>query len=298
MISGDRWNPTASNLNKLQETADYIDSLKRSGGSLANPQNRRELGAVVLVKNESATEETWPIWSPVGVCPPPGNPIDNAIRFANRPYFRGCRLDDYSFDDGMYWKLGITQEPIPYGKTGRVAIAGVTPALIQDANAAGYYSRSDGRWAMVRKHNGRWTLRLGPGGDAHVITFLDSAVYQDGTYDDQVLALIDISTPPHRVDISNNSGSILESCSTTITTVRTTPSGDTTVGEHYYNVSIAPDAIFVYNNFKPIGTAGWDIPAGKYAWGYFFNPTVPVCSRLVAKVSVVYSYYGIAPSST
>ena len=114
-------------------------------------------------------------------------------------------------------KLGITQEPIPYGKTGRVAIAGVTPALIQDANAAGYYSRSDGCWAMVRKHNDRWTLRLGPGGDARVITFLDSAVYQDGTYNDQVLALVDISTPPHRVDICNNSGSTLESCSTTIT---------------------------------------------------------------------------------
>ena len=165
LSAGDCWRPTASGINRLQETADYVDNLKRSGGSIVNPRLRRELGTVVLVKNESATEETWPIWSPVGVCPPPGSPIDHPVRFANRPYFRGCRLDDYSFDDGMYRKLGITQEPIPYGKTGRVTIAGVTPALIHDSNAAGYYSRSDARWAMVRKHNDRWTLRLGPGGD-------------------------------------------------------------------------------------------------------------------------------------
>jgi len=204
LSSGDRWRPTASGLNELREAADYVADQKRGGGSLANPQIRREFGTVVLVKNEGTPQETWPMWSPVAVVSPPGNLLSNVVRFMARPYFRGCRLDDYSFDQMLNRTVGITQEPIPYGKTGRVCIHGLTPALVWDIekgqqSAQEYPSRD---YIQAEKNGSRWMFRWAPSGDAKVIQYLppsSSTWYQDGTYNDQFLLLVDLCGPPDRV---------------------------------------------------------------------------------------------------
>jgi hypothetical protein len=269
LSSGDRWRPTASGLNGLQDAANYVEDLKRGGGSLANPQTRRELGTVVLVKNESSTQENWPIWSPVIVCVPEGKPVDRAVAFASRPYFPGYRPDDVRF--AYYPMLGITQEPIAYGKTGRVCIHGITPALIQKC-PSDWTDNGHWDWVHVRKNGSRWTLRNGPGGDARFVQFLDFDMYQDGTYNDQYLALIDLCSVPNRVRFWNLSGETAPMHSI----IRWDGRG------HSYKLDSSDGSYSMWNpSYSLAATCGWDVSASNWGWAYRFDSLIPVCVSCV-----------------
>ena len=159
---------------------------------------------VVTVTNDGSDD--WDYLTPVRVhgvdedyaANPPPPSIANMT-------FSGTRLDDYEINSGTQSdQIGITQEAIPQGGSGRVCIRGATLALIWDFNKdlpTGFeYSPWD--YAHVEKKEGRWLLRNGCAGDARIITLCqgdDSQYYQDGTYNDQVLAIVDLQPPPDRV---------------------------------------------------------------------------------------------------
>ncbi len=265
--AGDRWQPTASGLNALHDAADYIEQLKQSGGSAAIPHNRRELGTVVLVKNLSANNEDWPMWSPAVVCVPPGEPIKRAVAFADRPYFPGYRPDSSHFNDRGVAILGITQEPIPNGKTGRVCIHGLTPALVQKC-PSDWTDNGHWDWVHIRKNGDRWTLRNGPGGDAKFVQFLDYDLYQDGQYNDQYFGLIELCTIPNRVAFWNLTGATVPMHSI----IRWDGRG------HSYKPPTTNGNYGLWSHGVTLcGTCGWDVPAGQNGWAYKFDPTIPVC---------------------
>jgi hypothetical protein len=278
-----------------QPTTEY-DPLVRS------PFQQRELSytQIVKVKNQSSDEEDWPAWSPIGVCPLDGASAEDAVGWRNLT-FQGCRLDDYNFDNGLGRTLGITQQPIPYGKTGRVCIGGMTAALIHDPVRAGYiqYLRHGFFGVMVRKFDDRWTLRLGYGGDAKLVQFLSSEAYNDGIDNDQVLGLVDLTTPDHRVCIRNDTGSTLPQCNVAMLGSNLIQESATFTDNFFFKATPPPAdypiplLTYPFNSYG--GTCGWEIPAGRFGWGYVFNKVIPVCAKQVLPGTLC---QGFAPGKT
>ena len=199
------------------------------------------------------------------VCVPEGEPIKHAVSFSAKPYFPGYRPDDSHFSS--YAVLGITQEPIPYGKTGRVCIQGITPALIQKC-PADWTDNGHWDWVHVRKNGDRWTLRNGPGGDARFVQFLDFDMYQDGQYNDQYFALIDICSVSNRVRFWNLSGQTAPLHSI----IAWSGTG------HSYKLGSTDGSYGPWNPEVTLcGTCGWDVTNGNWGWAYKFDPTIPVC---------------------
>jgi hypothetical protein len=221
---------------------------------------------IVWVTNNGSTGDDWPAWAPVGVAVPNGTPIDYAAQFAARPYFPGYRLDNASL--GARPLLGITQEPIAAGAMGRVCIRGATAALMQACPESGWTNYAGWDWVQVRKVDDRWTLRNGPAGDARLLKFLDFDLYQDGTYDDQYLVLIDLCEVPNRIPFTNLAGETIPALSIiqrAITEGATAPDATTT------SYTLWQEGVVL------CGSCGWDVPDDGYGWCYKFDPTIPVC---------------------
>lgn len=203
LSAGDRWQPTASDINALHRAAGHVENLNCGGGVVVSSHRVPAPRLVVSVANQSATD--WDIWQPVGVLVPPEVASENLVSYSGKPYFDGYVLDD----PAMYsttlptFMLGVTQEPIPAGSMGRVCVRGLTNALIWDIEkgqlvAQEYPSRD---YAMVEKHvDGRWAFRWAPDGDGKVVGFIRGVAgqpptyYQDGTYNDCLMVLIDLQS--------------------------------------------------------------------------------------------------------
>lgn len=170
------------------------------------PQPGPSYTQLVEVINKGQEHADWSAFTPVGVCMPSATgTATDILKSGSLPKLPGCRMNDFSFNDGKFRMLGITQEPIPYGKSGRVCIRGITQALVQ-AVPSGWNGPSpllnyQSQWVQVHYDSDtpRWVLRAGRGGDARLLQILDTTKYQDGTYNDQYLALIDLCEAPHIV---------------------------------------------------------------------------------------------------
>jgi hypothetical protein len=220
--------------------------------------------------------DDWPAWSPVAVLVPEGSPIDNPAGFWAAPTFPGYRLDNAAFAGRVHVMLGITQEPIAHGKTGRVAIEGLTPALVQKC-PSDYTDNGSWEWVHVRKNGSRWTLRNGPAGDARFVQMLDFDLFQDGTYNDQYLCLIDLCDAPNRVCFWNQTGETVPLRSV----IRWTKAGHSHKPDS--NATDGQYTLFdLRSNGVLCGTCGWAVPPNQWGWAYKFDPTMPVCVTLEA----------------
>ncbi|NLE57631.1 MAG: hypothetical protein GX616_04675, partial [Planctomycetes bacterium] len=179
---GERWQPSAAFLNDTAEAIRYAKTQSAGGGALTRGLPAQGLGSIVLVTNSGG--EDWPAWSPVELTHPAGSPVAKIAQFAARPYLCGDTPDD---PVGATAVIGITQEPIPAGAMGRVCIGGLTLALVV------YESEHVGDPCVaVEWADTRLTLVRRATGHATYVLEVDDAAYQDGTYNDQRLALIDL----------------------------------------------------------------------------------------------------------
>ena len=143
-------------------------------GSVAT--SRRELGTVVRVKNTDTGQKNWSLFSPVVVKVPGGAPASRALGFAASPHFTGnWPTGSNLFSPGDV--LGVTQEPIPYGATGRVCIGGLTCALALDESNMTGQTYVEAKWESTQVPTGLGTSRLGT---SPVLCRLDDTKYQDG----------------------------------------------------------------------------------------------------------------------
>jgi len=257
---GDDFQPQAQTWNTFIDAAQ--DWKSRTRNIRRKMRQARRSPGVVTVKNDSGSD--WSLWQPVSVVKPSTDPAEAAPGFAEQPFFPGYDFDDTTAANTVYMTLGITQEPIADGKCGRVAIAGPTLALMHSP-PTGWTNYGGWDWVHVFDYSGRFTLRNGPGGDARLLQILDSTLYEDGTYDDQYLVLIDLCNVPNRVLIRNTTGSTLSAHSIV---QRTASSGavsqiGTSTPYHAWNEDL-------------VASPGWDIANGAYGWGYRINDTLPV----------------------
>jgi len=233
----------------------------------------KHLGTVVRVKNECKSEEAFEAWQPIEVDAP--NAAANISSFrAMTPgtpakmLYRGWRPDEGPANEE--WRmgkanpiLGITQEPIPYGETGRVCINGLTYALMS-REPEGWSNGASREWVHVQKHEGKWTLRNGPAGDAKVIQLWD--------YDDDYHAvLIDLCVVPNRVRFYNQAGETVPMRSIIWRSNSVLHADKVRASYSEGTPGFYPDTSELY------ATCGWDVAAVGYGWAYRFGDTTPVC---------------------
>ena len=66
LSAGDRWQPTASDINAIHKAVTQVENMNRGGGACGSPRITVPVPRfVVSVYNKSATD--WDIWQPVGV---------------------------------------------------------------------------------------------------------------------------------------------------------------------------------------------------------------------------------------
>jgi hypothetical protein len=273
--AGDRLAIPASDYNAMVDTTEAL--LRSRLQLLAVPGAAARERTVVAVTNSTSEEEDaetadWPIWSPVAVCLPEDQPIETGVDFSAMPFFPGYRLDDTNIPS--FFQLGITQEPIPRGRTGRVCIRGPTFALMQMcpedmSNSAGW------EWVHVFKtlvdpededSADRWTLRNGPAGDARLLNLVDAEnPWEDGTYNDQLLALIDLCEVPQRVVVWNISGITAPAHSIMYRGIT----------RHANKLGASTSAYHAWD-YDLIATCGWDLEKSAWGWGYRFSADMPV----------------------
>lgn len=262
VIPGQPLSIAASDHNQMVDAAQAFLRASQAGPG-GQPRRDRILPSIVTVFNKTGEEDEadavdWPIWHPVcvGYTTDPRGTV--AMQFAERPFYPGYNLNKADWHTA-YLVLGITQEPIRAGLSGEVCIAGPTMALVQ--------KRPDGwtdqaGWDAVHvwhdAANDRWTLRNGPGGDARLLKILDGTnLYQDGTYNDQYLALIDLCEMPERVRFQNGTGSAVAPHSI----LKRTPLGaGAKLGTSTSSYSVAHDDL--------VATCGWTVAAGAYGFAY------------------------------
>jgi len=174
------------------EAAEAFQAGNQSFRSGAAPRPRRELGTVVLVKNTDTGQKDWSPFSPVVVTPPGGSPASSALDFAANPHFRGNQPNSVARGN----LIGVTQEPIPYGRMGRVAIGGVTCALATEEYVGDVQTYAKVHWDAT---NSRLVWQRNLWGHARFLMRLDDTPYQDGTYNDQYLSLIDLNPGPQKL---------------------------------------------------------------------------------------------------
>ena len=196
----DHWKPTARSLNDLRAASDYVKDQKSGGGALSAPRPRWELGTVVPIKNADEEEKDWPPFSPVVVTAPEGATASRAFGYAARPHLEGNQPTGSGVLLAPGDVIGITQEPIPFGKMGRVCIAGLSCALVRDQ-----YETEENEigqsYAQIAwdSENSRLVWERSVWGHARFLLRLDDDEYQDGTYNDQFFALIDLNPGPQRL---------------------------------------------------------------------------------------------------
>ena len=179
------------------EAAEAFQASNQGFRSGSAPRPRRELGTVVLVKNTDTGQKNWSPFSPVVVTPPGGSPASSALDFAANPHFRGNQPTGASAE-APFDMMGVTQEPIAYDRMGRVAIAGITCALLTDEYEYGGQGHSYAKLTWDATHS-RLTLQRTVWGHARFLLQLDDTPYQDGTYNDQYLSLIDLNPGPQKL---------------------------------------------------------------------------------------------------
>jgi hypothetical protein len=275
--AGDPLKITATAYNAFVDAANANTGGQIDKGPLSGGSGGHTPPTIVRVTNKSTDEGDWPIWTPVIVCVPEGTPVEYAQQFIGSPYFPGYRPDDSHFTG--YAMLGITQEPIANGKTGRVCIYGVTPALMQKT-PSGWTGTGNYEWVHARKFQDRWTLRNGPAGDARLLQILDTDLYEDGTYNDQYLVLIDLSTPKNRHIAYNWTGDVLPAHS---------------VNRNGYKViDTTSQYLYPLGNSDLAASCGWDVPNHQMFFNYRFSYDIPVIACTGDWPSTTADPYGIA----
>ena len=120
---GDRWRPTASVLNGYQDAADYVESIKRSGGAIpgagAGPQP-----AVMTVRNDSGDDcERFAV---LGIDRPIFLPDDSIDAFTSRVAVSGVEptVEDHR------GRFVVLLRPLAKGEMGPAAVAGAVQVRV------------------------------------------------------------------------------------------------------------------------------------------------------------------------
>lgn len=226
-----------------------------------------DLSYTQIVDVTNMTEEDWGLYDIVGVAGVQDTPITDGPG-----WFSGMSFNGYRLDAGAYAaNVGVTQESIEAGKTGRVCIRGVTLALVCKYHAA--YQSWLSKWVHVWKASGdpsRWMFYRGPAGDARIL----APIAYDYT-DDQHLVLIDLCEVPNRVLMMNNTGDSLAPHSYCVgDDIELDSLPDDWVPErdgHPFNAAAGN------NQYQGYITPGYSIPDDGWAYCWRVTEGCPVC---------------------
>lgn len=229
---------------------------------------------IVQVRNDGSDD--WQKYDVVGVCGSVSSSIAGAVEVEDLSPFRGCRLDDYSFDGGRNRMLGITQEPIARGETGNVCVRGVTPAKTVDYYSAAQAWSSSSEWLRVvyASNGNKWSLAPGRSGDVRILKYwLDPSVTTDNTY-----ALVDVCEVPNRLQLSTSATSATISARSCV--AGKIDDGQRRVGEIPSSLyTIADNTADMPSKLQFLFSPDWDVPKGKGAWFYLPTSTMPAVGR-------------------
>ncbi|MFA7254117.1 MAG: hypothetical protein WC107_06220 [Patescibacteria group bacterium] len=184
------------------------------------PQFDNEFRWIVQVKNVGSQD--WEIYSPCRIeynnNTQHNTFVDQYPEFDEHVYF-GVRPNASREElwATMNMMLGVTQEPIPRGATGKVLLKGPTPVLLWDiekdqGGAQEYCSRFN---VMMEEFQGRWRWRYTPGpGDAKVLHYMPIApqadphdyYFRDGVYNDSILLYVYFDPEDYVISYSQSVG--------------------------------------------------------------------------------------------
>jgi hypothetical protein len=232
----------------------------RPHGGLPIPQRDLSYTQIVHVKNSSASDfaQYQPIWV---MYPDRGFTTEPDPLNAGLPDFPGYALDD----SGVYEPcLGIAQESIAVGDSGRVCVRGFSRALLYKTGDSFDYLN----YVAIQKINDRWIMRRSLLGPARFMQLLDLEVYQDGTYNDSLLALIELNPPPN-IRLGYNPAL------STISARSIIWAGDGAFRKTDEEI-IDAGGYTPWTEHQLAATCGYDIPAGGAGWAYEFTESLPV----------------------